>query len=151
MTRFDSSAFEALRRDADEVNRVRTRAMELSVAHRVSSFDGIGDVLRRVIPDDPVAIERVARILHFSSQQLDGLRWGDVDPVAVPKEPLATLGQLLGLDLEVFIVLVARDHARFAGGSAAARAVNGEAPLTGIQEDFRAAWGRAALDSPDLA
>lgn len=151
MTRFDGSAFDALRRDADEVNRVRTRAMEVLVAHQATSFDGIGDVLRQVIPDDPTAIQRVARILHFSSKELDGLRWGDIDPVAVARGPLATLGLLLGLDLDVFLVLVARDHARFDGDSATPRSGRAEAQLGSVGDDLKAAWSRAALDSPELA
>ena len=65
MTRFDDRAFDALRRDADEVGRVRQRAAELLKTHRVGAFDGLGDVLRRVLPDDTEALTRVARILRL--------------------------------------------------------------------------------------
>lgn len=152
MTHFDEQAFDALRRDADEVNRVRKRATEVLRAHPATTFDGFGDVLHRVLPRDPEVLARVARILRLSKEQLDGLCWGDVDPVGLPREPLATLGQLLGLDLESFLLLIARDHARFGrpelqpdGRSVTERDV--------VKQDqwssLRTAWTRRSLDSPD--
>jgi len=152
VTRFDDRAFDALRRDADEVGRVRQRAAELLKTHRVGAFDGLGDVLRRVLPDDTEALTRVARILRFTKDQLDRLRWGDLDPAVLPCEPLAMLGQLLGLELESFLSLVTRDHRRFAepGLQSGARAVTRtDASNRDHWQGLRHAWDRAASDIPD--
>lgn len=152
MTHFDEQAFEALRRDADEVNRVRERAAEVLRDHRARAFDGFGDVLRLVLPEDIEVLTRVARILRLSAEQLNGLRWGDIDPVGLPREPLATLGQLVGLDLESFLFLVARDHARFGqpelqpGARSVARPDDSDRDGS---SGLRLAWGRGSMDLPD--
>lgn len=152
MTHFDEQAFEALRRDANEVNRVRDRASEVLKGHRATAFDGFGDVLRRVLPEDIQVLTRVARILRLTTEQLDGLRWGDVDPVALPREPLATLGQLLGLDLESFLFLVARDHARFGRPDLQPEARSFPQPDERNRDGWsglRLAWSRGSMDLPD--
>lgn len=152
MIPFDEQAFDALRRDADEVCRVRQRAAELLRTHRQMAFDGLSDVLRRVLPDDTESLTRVARILRFTKDQLDRLRWGDLDPAVLPREPLAMLGQLLGLDLESFLSLVKRDHQRFGEPElqSGARAVTrGDAEDPDDWQGVRHAWRRTALDLPD--
>lgn len=146
MTRFDDRAFWALWRDAGEVHQLRARATSLLATRGSTTFDGIGDVLRQIIPDDQVAVAQVARVLNFTVEQLEGLRWGDMDPTAVPSERLATLGHVLGLDLDSFIFLVARDHSRFADAGSDRGATSGQ---MGGLADLRNAWSREFLDHPD--
>jgi len=163
VTAFDERAFDALRRDADEVSRVRQRAAKLLKGRRRSAVDGLREVLQRVLPSDAEALTRVARVLRFTTDELDGLRRGDVDPAALPREPLVTLGQLLGFELQRFLSLVARDHVRFGDRGVhvpprvAERTVEPDArlPHRGAVKDhddwreLRKAWDRAALDMPE--
>ncbi len=52
MTAFDERAFDALRRDADEISRVRQRAARLFKGCRPGAVDGLREVLQRVLPSD---------------------------------------------------------------------------------------------------
>jgi hypothetical protein len=152
VTRFDEQAFDALRRDADVVATVRQRATELLAMHQATAFDGLGDMLQRVLPGDPEQLTRVARIFRFTSDQLEGLRQGDLDPGALPPEPLVALGQVLGLELHSFLTLVARDHQRFGGaqwGLNSRAPARGSALNQGEMGSLKAAWNRAALDLPE--
>jgi hypothetical protein len=163
VTAFDERAFDALRRDADEVSRVRQRAAKLLKGRRARAGDGLRELLQRVLPSDAEALTRVARVLRFTTEELDGLRRGDVDPAALPREPLVTLGQLLGFEVQQLLYLVARDQLRFGDRGVpvpprvAERPVESDArsPHRGGASErddwrkFRKAWDRASLDMPE--
>jgi hypothetical protein len=163
VTAFDERAFDTLRRDADEVSRVRQRAAKLRKGRRPSAGDGLHELLQRVLPGDAEALTRVARVLRFTPDELDGLRRGDVDPAALPGEPLVTLGQLLGFELQRFLSLVVRDHVRFGDRGVHVPPRVAESPVEpdarppqggGASErddwrELRKAWDRASLDMPE--
>lgn len=149
MTDFTSfgseSAFRALRHDADEVLRLRTRAAAVFARRRPTSFDGFGDLLDQVLPADAGAGSRIARAVKLREVQLAGLRASELDPASVPVDALTALARAMGLERDTFAVLLARDHARFAGerGLVEARALEEERALLGGVD---AAWRRAEMD-----
>ena len=138
-------AFQDLRRDADEVLRLRNRLPTLLGDRAILSFDGFGDLLDHVLPQDQDAVLRIARALRLSEDALYRLRASQVDPAAVPAPPLALLARTMGLDWETFAALLERDRARFAPEQELLQARRGGSAPSFLHA-CQAAWDREAMD-----
>ena len=137
--------FHQLRRDAEEVLRLRKRLPSLVEQRSVLSFDGFGDLLDQALPQDREAELRIARALQVSENVLNRLRASQVDPATVPAPSLAALARALGLDWESFAALVERDHARFAPERDMLQARAGGAAPSFLKA-CQAAWERENMD-----
>jgi transcriptional regulator with XRE-family HTH domain len=138
-------AFHQLRRDADEVLRLRKRLPALLERRSVLSFGGFGDLLDQVLPQDTDAELRIARALHLSEGALSRLRASQMDPAVVSAPSLALLARAMGLDWESFATLVERDHARFVPEQELLQARRAGVVLPFLQV-CQAAWERETMD-----
>jgi len=145
MRNSSEAAFLALRRDADEVVRLRARALDVLARRRALAFSGFGDLLDHVLPMDPDGERRVARALNLPHAHLSGLRASELDPASVPSEALTALARAVGLDRDAFTVLLTRDHARFAAerGLVGTRTLEEKSTLI---DGVATAWRRAEMD-----
>lgn len=142
--------FERLRRNADEVLRMRQRARALLKERPVDRFDGLGHLLGKLLPPEADRLDSFAEALGVGPALLARLRASELDPVHVPLPVLAVLGQVLDLSEESFLELVWRDHERFAPfeRGATVRGTAVEAQHADIERQLRDAWARAAMDDP---
>lgn len=145
---FDEARFRQLWRDGEEILRVRANAETLLHEEGIQSFDGLGHFLDRILPRDVEAIRRVAEAVRISTANLQRLRAGSLDPLMLPPEALAELGQATALDLAVFADLLRRDHQRFASRQYDAvprdgANTSGDSPLSALER----AWKRGEADS----
>lgn len=138
--------FAEMRLDAAELLRAAQRAAAMFRDSAPLSFGSLSDLLDEVLPAEPIAQARIARALEFDPEVLARLRNHTVDPLRVPKVPLANLGQMLDLDADIFWFLIAADHARFSAGKIGAR---GQARGTTPEQEFREAWEQARRDDPN--
>jgi hypothetical protein len=145
--------FERLRRNADEVLRMRRHARIVLDQRPADRYDGLGHLLGKVLPPEPESVDRLAEALGVGPALLAQLRASELDPVHVPHAVLAVLGQILGLSEDSFLELVWRDHERFAllesGATVRGPAVGVE--HADIERQLRDAWVRAAMDDPARA
>jgi hypothetical protein len=101
-----------LRRDVDEVRRLRGRVSDLLATRRSTAFDGFGDFLDRVLPTDGDHVERIGRAFRILPGQLARLRHSELDPFPLLPS-LAEFARHVGLDETTFAVLIERDHGRY--------------------------------------
>jgi hypothetical protein len=141
----DIERFAAMRQDADEVLRLRKRANQLYAERQPAGFDGLSDLLDRLLPNDRSVEERIARVLRFPLQDLKGLRASRLDPTYLARPAIASLAKAIGLDWETLRTLFNRDCARFAdaGGGLVARSMSVQSD---VEADLRAAWDRMEMD-----
>ena len=147
---FDEARFRELWQDGEEVLRLRARAEAVLQESGVQSFDGLGHLLDRILPVDVEAVRRVAEALRLSTGNLQRLRAGSLDPLLLPPEALAELGQATALGIEAFAGLLRRDHARFAirQYDAVARGTDSNSADNALNA-LRSAWQRSESDSAE--
>lgn len=139
--------FQRLRRNADEVLKIQRNAEALFREQPPERFDGLGHLLGKVVPPDPQRLGKVAEALGVGDDVFARLRASELDPIHVPLPVLATLGQLLGLEEDVFLDLVLRDHTRF--GHVQVRSRSPATEGVDFEAGLRGAWTRAELDNPE--
>lgn len=147
---FEDSRFLRLWRDGEEVLRLRAKAETVLQERGVQSFDGLGHLLDRILPADAEALRRIAEALRLSSGNLQRLRAGSLDPLLLPAEALAELGQATALGIEAFASLLRRDHERFASRQYDAVARGSDSGSTdNALNELRSAWERSEADSAE--
>lgn len=147
---FDEARFRELWRDGEEVLRLRAKSEAVLRENGVRAFDGLSHLLDHILPVDIEAVRRVAEALRLSSGNLQRLRAGSLDPLLLPPEALAEMGQAIALDIEAFAGLLRRDHARFASRQydAVARGTD-SSPADNVLSALRSAWRRSESDGAE--
>ena len=147
---FDETRFRELWREGEEVLRLRAKAEAVLRESGVQAFDGLGPLLDRILPVDVEGVSRVAEALRLSTGNLQRLRAGSLDPLLLPPEALAELGQATALGIETFAGLLMRDHGRFASRryDAVARGTDSDS-AENVLGALRSAWYRSASDSAE--
>ncbi|MEZ4378599.1 MAG: hypothetical protein R3B35_10000 [Gemmatimonadales bacterium] len=138
-------------RDVEAVYFLRIRAGGLFAMRSPTSFDGFGDFLDHLLPDDPEGVDRIGRSLRVLPGQLQLLRRSELDPAALEIDGFVQLAQYVGLDENSLQTLMARDHRRYERAQVDSFARNGASggetagALTARVHD---AWERLAEDDP---
>lgn len=137
-----------MRKDADELRRVVSRAAEIFRGRPASSFGCFSELIDEVLPADSAATERVARALEVDPRILMKMRAQQLDPLTEETwlHCMAAFSQLCGLDEHTFVYLTEADHVGFAASGTLARGGNEarKIPASVLLE----AWQRADLDNP---
>ena len=134
--------FRAMRSDADELLRAAARANAVLAGRPATILGGLSDLLDRALPTEPAAEARVARAIDLEPMLLTHLRARALDPLLAPVAPLAVLAQVFGLNREIFLALLKRDHQVLSGLGGQSRGT----PSTDAWARVSEAWDRAAED-----
>lgn len=143
--------FQLQLRDVEAVYFLRVRARELLAMRSSIAFDGFGDFLDHILPDDPDGVERIGRSLHVLPGQLQLLRRSELDPAALEIDGFVQLAQHVGLDEISLQTLMARDHGRYerAQVDSFARSGNpGGDSAESLTARVHKAWERLEEDNP---
>lgn len=144
-------SFQLQLRDVEAVYLLRVRARELLAVRSPTAFDGFGDFLDQILPDDPDGVERIGRSLHVLPGQLQLLRRSDLDPAVLAIEGFVQLAQHVGLDKVSFQTLMARDHGRYERAQVDSFARSGKSggdTPEGFAARVHDTWERLAEDDP---
>lgn len=147
--RLNDAWFLRLRKNADEVLRMRQLARTLLAQRPADRFDGLGHLLGKVLPPEPERVNTVAEALGVATALVAQLRASELDPIHMPLPVLAVLGQVLDLSEESFLELVWRDHERFVQLERGSMSRGSEGDQReSITRELRDAWLRAGMDDP---
>jgi hypothetical protein len=145
------ASFDRLRQDVDKLHALRAQVSVLLSTRRSTAFDGLGDFLDRVLPEDDEQVEQIGRALRILPGQLTSLRHSELDPNTLPVAGFIEFARCVGLDKQSLIVLIERDHGRYSRAQEETFA-RGAPRVTGGSEDIagriNAAWDQVDEDDP---
>lgn len=101
--------FREFRDHADELLRL---AMKTEKDPRLMEVPSFSDLLQGLLPRTESGQTHVAKALQMEPSDLAALQRGELDPFLFPQNPLVTLAQVAGLDLEQFKTMIGADHER---------------------------------------
>ncbi len=143
--------FQLQLRDVEAVYFLRVRARELLATRASTAFDGFGDFLDHILPDDADGVERIGRSLRVLPGQLQLLRRSELDPALLEIDGFVQLAQHVGLDEVSMQTLIVRDHGRYerAQKDSFARSGNPSGDtVEALTARIREAWERLEEDDP---